>query len=177
MSIPILHQRAPIRLRKESGFTLIELIAVIAIVAVLAASALPRYIDLGDEAHQAAVAGTAGAFRGAIFLANAACYIRGFAGMDNLPNFGAGNVDFNANCLPASTNGNNSLNVNANRCLQIWGAILQPAPPVSTLANDDTDYLAQGGGTNCTYSYRDDDDTLRGFTYNAATGQITIFNP
>lgn len=169
--------RDPPRLPARNGFTLVELICVIVILGSLAVSALPRYVNLTDEAHHSVVGMTASSFQGAVFLANAACIVRDFDGLDNLPNFGTGNVDFNANCLPSATNGINNLNVNANRCLQIWNGILSPAPSISTPASDSTDYRAQGGGTTCTYTYRDDADTTRGFTYNAATGTISVINP
>jgi prepilin-type N-terminal cleavage/methylation domain-containing protein len=169
--------RDPPRRQASNGFTLVELICVIVILGSLAASALPRYVTLADEAHHSVVGTTASSFQGAVSLANAACIVRDFDGFDNLPNFGAGNLDFNANCLPSSTNGNNNLNVNATRCMQIWNGILAPAPSISTLATDTTDYRAQGGGTTCTYTYREDFDTPRSFTYNAATGTISLNNP
>lgn len=46
--------------RQQSGFTLIELIIVIVILAALAAVALPRFIDLQDDARQAGAEGVAG---------------------------------------------------------------------------------------------------------------------
>ncbi len=46
---------------KQKGFTLIELIIVIVILGALAVVALPRFIDLQDEARQSAVEGVAGA--------------------------------------------------------------------------------------------------------------------
>jgi prepilin-type N-terminal cleavage/methylation domain-containing protein len=168
--------RCPARLQQR-GFSLIELIVVVVVLAILSVTALPRLVDLKDEAHRSSVAATASSFRSAVSLANAACIIRRFAGLDNLPAFGAGVVDFNANCLPASTNGNNNLNINAARCLQVWNGILLPAPSISTPATDTTEYRAQGGGTTCTYTYREDTDTLRRFTYNAATGAVNVINP
>ena len=58
-------------MHKQSGFTLIELITVIVILAALSVVALPRFINLQDEAEQAATEGVAGslAAAGAVNLA------------------------------------------------------------------------------------------------------------
>jgi MSHA pilin protein MshA len=50
----------------QAGFTLIELIIVIIILAILAAVAVPQYINLKQEAAQAAVRGVAGGITSAM---------------------------------------------------------------------------------------------------------------
>jgi len=56
----------------QAGFTLIELVVVIVILGILAAVALPKFVDLTDEASTAAAAGLAGGISSAATINYAA---------------------------------------------------------------------------------------------------------
>lgn len=58
-------------MKKQNGFTLIELIMVIVILGVLSAFALPRFADFGQQARVASLNALAGAIRSAANIAHA----------------------------------------------------------------------------------------------------------
>ena len=63
--------------KRQTGFTLIELVIVIVILGILAAAALPRFSDLSTDARVAAVNGLAGSIRSAASIAKATQLAKG----------------------------------------------------------------------------------------------------
>jgi|AZII01.1.fsa_nt_gi MSHA pilin protein MshA len=67
-------------MKKQSGFTLIELVMVIVILGVLSAFALPRFADFGRDARTASVNALGGAIRASANIAHAQFLADGGAG-------------------------------------------------------------------------------------------------
>lgn len=65
--------------RKQKGFTLVELIAVIVILGILSAIALPKLINISSDARVASLESIAGSMRSTIHLVKAKAYAVGMA--------------------------------------------------------------------------------------------------
>ena len=163
---------------RYKGFTLIEFVFVVVLTGILCAIALPRYVNMQSSAHRAGVNAVAQTFREAVRLVNATYRANRFRGeRDNIPGFGAGNVDTNAAGYPTDTSNVNSISGSAARCMRVWNGILLNPPSCGTGSTTTADYRATVSGEICTYTYRRDAATTRRFTYNALTGAVVVTNP
>lgn len=71
-------------MRKELGFTLIELVMVIVVLGLLAAFALPKFADYGRDARIASLHGLAGALKAAATVAHSEQLVKSLDEDDNV---------------------------------------------------------------------------------------------
>lgn len=140
--------------KKSSGFTLIELVIVVVILGFLAVTAIPKFIDLTEQAKKANIEGMAGGFATAISLARAQWEAEGRPqiGTQNSVNYDGSilvltteNTTVTPNIRPGYVTGltdgqNLGGGFDALNCIEIWNNILQQPPRITnsiTILNDD----------------------------------------
>ena len=118
---------------RQRGFTIIELIVVILLLGILTATALPRFIDVTDEAHESVVDAVQGGLNTGAGLFRAAWFASGQAAA-NISQFGDGTVDASTGGYPVGTDGGTGIGSSAD-CLAIFEGLLQAGRPSATSAD------------------------------------------
>lgn len=158
--------------KSQSGFTLVELVVVILILGILSATALPRFMNVSNQAITAAVAGAGGGLGAGVALTHAQWIANRSTGAETaVLNFGAGNVAVNASGWPTDTGGASAITADDD-CVEIWNGIMQNPPSVEASTSTTADYIATQATNVCTYTYRT--DTTRALTYSAINGAVNI---
>jgi MSHA pilin protein MshA len=133
-------------MKRQQGFTLIELIVVIVILGILAATAVPRFVDLQTDARAAVMQGVAASINTAKELVRARWLANGSSGATTVSLDGVTDVDVNITLgYPAATTAG------------IGAAITLPAG-----VTQGTTIFTYTGFSGCTV------------TYNAGTGDVTV---
>lgn len=174
-------------MKQQSGFTIIELVVVIILLGIMAATALPRFMDVTDEAHASVVDGVQGGLQSGMALYRAEWIAEGQANASSA-DADWGGLRVTTGGYPYGTVDNSATRddvVNSVDCSAVFSNVLQAGAPsitsVAAAANVvgvTTDFATHVASTDdCLYYYTAETSasgsTVATLAYDTETGQIT----
>ncbi|MCL1148492.1 prepilin-type N-terminal cleavage/methylation domain-containing protein [Shewanella sp. 10N.261.52.F9] len=167
----------------EKGFTLIELVIVIIILGILAVVAIPKFINLQDDARKSAMAGQFAAFESAVSLYHSGWAAAGNStAVEKLAGFGQGDVASSPTGFPYSTSGTSTHPFTA--CEELWHGITTTDFTIAAVTDSDL----MTADVDIAYTYRADEciyrdlyfiqrgESTKVMEYNFKTGAIDIID-
>ena len=162
-----------IKIKNQQGFTLIELVIVVVILGFLAVTAIPKFLDLTEQAQQANIEGMAGGFATGVSLARAQWEAEARPSANNV-----NRIDYDGTVLflttpptpnddnirpgyPTGFNSNNAdgTSMAADDCIDVWQGILAQPPTITSdiaVLNDDSiNYFVSVNANLCQFFLRE----------------------
>ncbi|MDN3680412.1 prepilin-type N-terminal cleavage/methylation domain-containing protein [Vibrio tapetis subsp. quintayensis] len=189
-------------MKKQSGFSLVELVVVIVILGLLAAAALPKFLNVTDEAKKASIEGVAGGYATGVLSARAQWEAKGRPGdgtgnakqhwieydgvefwltrsFDNSGNE-SGFRDGYPIALKVSGETTAPTTLTSTACVDLMDNLLQNPPKVGDASDTDLKNLKYTAEANtsenpdntCTYVQQEGSDHK--FIYEVKTGRVTV---
>lgn len=128
--------------RSQKGFTIIELVVVILLLGILAATALPRFIDVTDQAHDAVYDATVGGFTTGVAMYRAQYFANGQPTSVTLD---AQALNFNSTGYPTvlgAADAGYAAATSAAACSTVFNAVLQSGrPTISAVITPTPEYV------------------------------------
>ena len=174
------------RQRRELGFTLVELVVVIVLLGILAATALPRFMNVDDEAHASVVDGVMGSLQTGVAMYHAQWMAQSQPATNTqIAEFS--NLRVNAAGYPYGTaerSGGTSTVTDQTDCVAIFNGVLQAGAPTVTgvasaaaVVGVTTDFAAVASAPNCVYYYtaqgNRSGESISTITFASATGGLS----
>ncbi|GAA0811870.1 type II secretion system GspH family protein [Colwellia sp. D2M02] len=161
----------PKEMSKQKGFTLIELVIVVVILGLLAVTAIPKFIDLTEQAQQANIEGMAGGFATGVSLVRSQWEAEGRpqTGTNNTVSYDGTQLILtleNTTTTPQirpgyvvglTDGGGLGGGFGVENCIEIWENILQQPPTITSslttlnsATGDGINYFASKSGSSST---------------------------